>query len=465
MPRIRIWVSLLLLAGVLASPWLSLSGAANPASNERILGGLFVDRGDPQSALSVFLKAANEISARLEKLERDRQAAGDWFYPAPTEQEIAEMAIFKAEALESLDLSEIPEWTRDATGTEIALMLREILTIAKISPDTPVRQLSDKLWVVPGTYLQIGRLTSGLNAGDAVFTAETVSSVDNLYDALIRKKPAGEFNAYRFYTETPGNLVVPSWGGLVMALPEFMLTAFGSNTLWQWCLLVLLVLSAILIPYALRTLVAVGRGRIFWMAALAALLAGWASSMAIPVASITGSGGVIGSLILQAIVYVSLAVCAFLAGEWLADRLTHLSQRRSGNLETSMIRLFCRLLSIAGSLAVLFYGLTQVGVPIMGILAGLGVGGLAVALAAKPTIENLIAGVVLYLDKSLFVGDFIEAKDLAGTVEEIGMRSTRIRAEDGTLISITNSELSEMVVRNRTRRAHAARDVQVTMSP
>lgn len=452
MPRIRIWLSLLLLAGVLASPWLSLSGAANPASTDRILGGLFVDRGDPQSALSVFLKAANEISARLEKLERDREAAGDRLYPAPTEQEIAEMAIFKAEALDSLDLSEIPEWTRDATGTEIALMLREILTIAKISPDTPVRQLNDKLWVVPGTYLQIGRLTSGLNAGDAVFTAETISSVDNLYDALIRKKPAGEFNAYRFYTETPGDLVVPSWGGLVMALPDFMRTPFGSNALWQWCLLVLLVVSAVLVPYYLRTLMPAGPRRTFWMAILAALIAKWASTYAIPVASITGAGGQTGALILQAIAYISLAVCAFLAGEWLSDRLTRLSQQRSGNLETSMIQLFCRLLSIAASLAVLFYGLTQVGVPIMGILAGLGVGGLAVALAAKPTIENLIAGVVLYLDQSLFVGDFIQAKDIAGTVEEIGMRSTRIRAEDGTLISITNSELSEMVVRNKSRR-------------
>ena len=451
MQHIRIWSSLLLLAAFLASPWLSWSGAAKTTSTDRVLGGLFIDRGDPQSALSIFLKATNEISARLEKLERDREAAGDWFYPDPSEQDIAETAILKAEALDSLDLSEIPEWTREATGTEIALMLGEILSIANISPDTPVRQLSDKLWGVPGTYLQIGRLTSGLNAGDAVFTAETVSSIPNLYDALIKKKPAGEFDTYRFYSESPGDLIVPSWGGLVMALPEFMLVSFGSNALWQWCVLVLLVISAVLLPYFFRTLMPAGQRRIFWMASLAAVIAKWASAYAIPLASITGVGGLAGSLILQAMVYISLAVCAFLAGEWLADRLTRLSQRRSGNLETSMIQLFCRLLSIAASLAVVFFGLTQVGVPIMGILAGLGVGGLAVALAAKPTIENLIAGVVLYLDKSLFVGDFIQAKDIAGTVEEIGMRSTRIRAEDGTLISITNSELSEMVVRNKSR--------------
>lgn len=456
MQLLRIWGFCALLAGLLAGPTAAFAGGAAPAATDNVLAGLFVDRSEPQSALSVFLKATNEISARLEKLERDREAANDWVYPEPTEQEIAEMAIFKAEALDSLDLSEIPEWTRTATGTEIALMLREILTIAKISPDTPLRQLGDKLWVVPGTYLQIGRLSSGLTAGDAVFTAETVASVPSLYDALIRKKPAGEFNAYRFFTETPGDLVIPAWAGLVMSLPDFMLTPYGSNALWQWGLLMALVGSTILIPYALRAVMRAGQVRIFSRAVLTALIAWWASSVAIPLASITGAGGRAGSLILQAMFYLSLAVCAFLAGEWLAGHLTHLSQRRSGNLETSIIKLLCRLLSITASFGVIFYGLTQAGVPIMGIIAGLGVGGLAVALAAKPTIENLIAGVVLYLDNSLFVGDFIEAKDIAGTVEEIGMRSTRLRAADGTLISITNSELSGLIVRNKTRIARPA---------
>jgi MscS family membrane protein len=61
------------------------------------------------------------------------------------------------------------------------------------------------------------------------------------------------------------------------------------------------------------------------------------------------------------------------------------------------------------------------------------------------------------MDKSIYVGDFIESKDIEGTVEEIGMRSTRLRGPDGTLISITNSELSEKIIRNKTRKiSHAA---------
>jgi MscS family membrane protein len=93
----------------------------------------------------------------------------------------------------------------------------------------------------------------------------------------------------------------------------------------------------------------------------------------------------------------------------------------------------------------------------MGIVAGLGVGGLAFALAAKPTLENLLAGVVIYMDKSVKVGDDIKAKDIEGAMEEIGMRSTRLRAPDGSLISVTDSELSDKIIRNKTRsRARAA---------
>ena len=88
----------------------------------------------------------------------------------------------------------------------------------------------------------------------------------------------------------------------------------------------------------------------------------------------------------------------------------------------------------------------------MGIIAGLGVGGLAVALAARPTIENLIASIVIYIDNTIRVGDHIEAHDIAGIVEHIGMRSAHIRAPDGCLIFVTNSDLAGRIVKNNSRR-------------
>jgi len=79
-----------------------------------------------------------------------------------------------------------------------------------------------------------------------------------------------------------------------------------------------------------------------------------------------------------------------------------------------------------------------------------------VALAAKPTLENLLAGVILFLDGSIKVGDTIDSGPLSGMIEDIGMRSTRIRSADGGLVSVTNSELADKVIKNTSRRVQAA---------
>jgi MscS family membrane protein len=86
------------------------------------------------------------------------------------------------------------------------------------------------------------------------------------------------------------------------------------------------------------------------------------------------------------------------------------------------------------------------------ILAGLGVGGLAVALAAQKTIENLFGAVALISDRPVLVGDFCQFGTLTGTVEDIGLRSTRIRTNDRTLVTIPNSNFSTMTIENFSRR-------------
>jgi MscS family membrane protein len=86
------------------------------------------------------------------------------------------------------------------------------------------------------------------------------------------------------------------------------------------------------------------------------------------------------------------------------------------------------------------------------ILAGLGVGGLAVALAAQKTIENLFGAVALISDRPVLVGDFCQFGSQTGTVEDIGLRSTRIRTNDRTMVTIPNSSFSTMTIENFSRR-------------
>ena len=86
------------------------------------------------------------------------------------------------------------------------------------------------------------------------------------------------------------------------------------------------------------------------------------------------------------------------------------------------------------------------------LLAGLGVGGLAVALAAQKTIENLFGAVSLITDRPVLVGDFCQFGSQSGTVEDIGLRSTRIRTNDRTIVTIPNSAFSAMTIENFSRR-------------
>jgi MscS family membrane protein len=88
--------------------------------------------------------------------------------------------------------------------------------------------------------------------------------------------------------------------------------------------------------------------------------------------------------------------------------------------------------------------LTRLGYPVAGLLAGLGLGGLAFALAAQKTVENLFGSVSLAIDAPFRVGDFVKVDDFVGTIEVLGLRSTRIRTLDRTLVTIPNGRLAEM---------------------
>jgi len=88
------------------------------------------------------------------------------------------------------------------------------------------------------------------------------------------------------------------------------------------------------------------------------------------------------------------------------------------------------------------------GVDTTTILAGATIGGLAFALASQDTVKNFIGTVAIFLDKPFHIGDWITAGEVVGTVEEVGFRSTRIRAADTTVFQIPNSKLSEMVINN-----------------
>jgi len=88
------------------------------------------------------------------------------------------------------------------------------------------------------------------------------------------------------------------------------------------------------------------------------------------------------------------------------------------------------------------------GYNISSLLAGLGLGGLAVALALQPTLANMFAAITLFVDRPFHVGDGVSVAGVAGTIESIGLRSTRIRTYEGTLVTIPNSAVVNAQIDN-----------------
>jgi MscS family membrane protein len=97
--------------------------------------------------------------------------------------------------------------------------------------------------------------------------------------------------------------------------------------------------------------------------------------------------------------------------------------------------------------------LSILGYPVGSLLAGLGIGGLAVALAAQKTVENLFGAFSIGVDQPFREGDFVKVDDFVGTVERIGLRSTRFRTLDRTLVTLPNGKLADMRIES-----FAARD-------
>lgn len=95
--------------------------------------------------------------------------------------------------------------------------------------------------------------------------------------------------------------------------------------------------------------------------------------------------------------------------------------------------------------------ISELGYNINGLITGLGVSGLAISLATQDTLKNLVSGFVIIFDKPFDVGDFIETKDFKGTIEDITMRSTRIRKLDDSIIIVPNSTLSDSLITNYAR--------------
>lgn len=103
--------------------------------------------------------------------------------------------------------------------------------------------------------------------------------------------------------------------------------------------------------------------------------------------------------------------------------------------------------------------------PIGNVLTGLSIVGAALALAAKESLENLIASFIIFFDKPFFTGDLVRVNGLTGTVEKIGLRSTRIRTGDKTLVTVPNKQMVDTMVDNWSLRTERRAEIKLELAP
>ena len=433
----------------------AIAGPVNPLSP--------LDTSSPRATLRSFRSTIDSIGASL---RREGVAA----------QRRTENAHQIRLALTCLDLSAIAPSLVRSEGSQAAVCLKEVLdriplpADAEIPDAAAVAASSLKRWRIPGTEITLVRLADGNRDGDFVFSAESVARADTFY-SRIRSLPyrpdAGSPGLHDFYVEA-GGWMIPE--AVIKALPSWAHTMILGETIWQWTAALLVVLAAmgaaILAWKTSRWLSTTDHlgstGGLVLPASLVAI------SLAVDYLfcfqiRLTGDNLLAAKVGLRVITLVGVISGVLVAMSMLSDLLIRARGMRPEGIDSQLIRLGGKVATFLAVAWIVIQAADSLGIPVTPLVAGLGAGGLAVALASQYTLENLIAGLVIFADKPVRIGDECQFGSIRGRVEQIGLRSTRIRGEDRSLISVPNAEFAKQQLVNFTSRDHIPLRIPVTL--
>jgi MscS family membrane protein len=367
--------------------------------------------------------------------------------------------------LAHLDLSQTPAAVRNEAGIRATYALHDILLRVELPPMDEVPdwdsfdESAPAKWRLPGTPITIARMEKGPRAGEYLFSATSVADAPGFYKR-ISHLPAQRPSLFDSWTEAAPQLTGPLIpAALVELLPDFVKKTALGTPIWK-ILLSVVALGLVVIVFVLlqRWISRRTPDSPFttmmrrMLTPLVAIALTWMLHLFLQVElNTSGAFSRLSDSTLSVVTYVALAWLSWLAVlaafEWiiLSPKIPEQS------LNANLLRLCARLVGLLGFLSVLAMGAQSLGIPVLGVVAGLGFGGLAIALAIRPTLENLMGGLILFMDKPVRVGDFCSFGNHTGTVEEVGIRSTKIRALDRTLISVPNASFVNMELVNWAR--------------
>ena len=426
------------------------------------------DTTSPRGALFNLIDNVAEAHRVLQAAAREHEATPGLFKSEKVLEQEARAEVHLRRAVGSLNLSEIAPATRGFVSVEAVLQLKEVLDRVRLPPaeavpdNHAVAAQGLTRWRVPDTNINIVQATEGPRAGEFLLDPRTVAQAAQMYQTVrhlpyLNQETKG---LYERHVSSPGRLLPPKWLAWVEDLPAWSRSFYYGKALWQWTALVLTLLVVLSVPYVLsRWLRRLWDPDTDFMRVLrrlavpsVALLGLWSAEyLLVHQINFTGQGLIV--VLNGLLVPITLlgAHISYLLALLVAESIISSPRIDAASLDANMLRMIAGILGGALGLGIIFYGANHLGVPLVPLVASLGVGGLAVALAARPTIENLIGGIILYTDRPVRVGDFCSFGDHTGTVERIGVRSIQIRARDRTIITVPNATFADMEIINWAR--------------
>ncbi|NCD31992.1 MAG: mechanosensitive ion channel family protein [Spartobacteria bacterium] len=399
-----------------------------------------------------------------------------------TPENVQGLMHLETEIANCIDLRDVAPSVRVSTAMETAVYLRELLARFETPPSDflpdrdeayqEIKQGQPPIWRIADSPISITLMKEGEHAGDFQFSARTITIAQSAFELLkdrpyVDKSVEGLFENYFL---TPGAHIPQAW---IRRLPLWMSYQYLHNTVWQWLSTLLgLILIIAFIFFSGRWIHRMGQKRQVLSRTMIRITWPLLSSLVtiFVIHFLANEIFITGQLLLSVrfMQYVILLVAGVAMvismGNLLAEWAVHLTRYTQKSIDTYLIRLGIRLVSMTIAVIVIIEGLQKMGFSLATVLAGAGVTGLAIALAAQESLRNIFGSIMLLLDKPFTVGQRVLIRGHDGVVENIGMRSTKIRLLSGHLSSIPNDDVARADIENVGERPYIRRKFSVTIT-
>lgn len=444
-----------LFAGLLLLFVAPLAEAGNPLEP--------LDTSSPQATMESFLALTEQAARRWAEYRES---------PSPTTQKQVWRISDQAGTL--FDLTQVAPALQREVSAETFYLLWEVMARVELpdldqipdaaKPNNDHKQDGRPIrWRVPHTRITIARIDDGPHAGEYLFSADTIRMARSFYEAakdLPYQRPMPIPDAYRFTQVATGWMIPPR---VIEDIPGWANAPIFGQVLWKWVTFLALfalalVLAALIFRRARRrrSKSLLGSYLMSLLTPLAILLLAWLIYyFGTYQINVTGAGVQVLDYAVDVVRSIALVWVLWITATSIGDSIIASPRVPAESVDASLVRLAAKSVGILAIVVLLFRFAEDVGIPVYGLVAGAGVGGLAIALAARSTLENFMGALSIFADRPVRVGDRCRYDEdqsgewrSVGRVESIGMRSTKIRKLDRSLLTIPNADFAQRHILN-----------------